>query len=142
LNPRKINIIPPTNPNQPNRYFGTPEKIHVVGYALVTKGTGAGLQIRKNIRRLIADQPEWELTFVTTDYQQTENQDLTWRSFFNICNGIRFRYLDILIIHSANDLEEAFSIAARISAVLRPKRLIDFVMIRSIFLLTQSFNIL
>ena len=50
---------------------------HVVGYAHVTKGTGAGVQIRKNIRRLIADQPEWELTFVKTDYRQTENQELT-----------------------------------------------------------------
>ena len=110
MNPRQVTIIPPTNPNQPDRYFGTPGKIHVVGYAHVIKGTGAGVQIRKKIRRLIANQPEWELTFVTTDYRQTENQDLTWRSFFNICNGIEFRYLDILIIHSANDLEEAFSI--------------------------------
>ncbi|KZL89077.1 hypothetical protein CLMAG_55630 [Clostridium magnum DSM 2767] len=90
--------------------MGTPEKIHVVGYAHVTKGTGAGVQIRKNIRRLIADQPEWELTFVKIDYRETENQELTWRSFFSICNGIRFRYLDILIIHSANDLEEVFYI--------------------------------
>lgn len=45
-----------------------------------------------------------------TDYRQTENQDLTWHSFFNIFNGIRHRYLDILIIHSANDLEDAYSI--------------------------------
>ena len=82
-----------------------------VGYAHVIKGTGAGVQIRKNIRRLIADQPEWELTFVTTDYRQTENQELTWRSFFNICHGIISRYLDILVIHSANDLEEAFTTA-------------------------------
>lgn len=110
MNPRQVTIIPATNPNQRDRYFGTPGKIHVVGYAHVIKGTGAGVQIRKNIRRLIADQPEWELTFVTTDYRQTENQDLTWRSFFNICNGIRFRYLDILIIHSTNDMEEALSI--------------------------------
>lgn len=111
MNPRKVTIIPATNPNQRNQYLGTSGKIHVVGYAHVIKGTGAGVQIRKNIRRLIAEQPEWELTFVRTDYRQTENQELTWRSFFNICNGIRFRYLDILIIHSANDLEEAFSIA-------------------------------
>jgi len=111
LNPLNITIIPPKNPNQPDKYLGTPGKIHVVGYAHVIKGTGAGVQIRKNIRRLIKNKPEWELTFVTTDYRETENQDLTWRSFFSICKGIRCRYLDVLIIHSAGDLEEAISIA-------------------------------
>lgn len=111
MNLRNVTIIPPTNSNQPNLYLGTPGKIHVVGYARVIKGAGAGVQIRKNIRRLISDQPKWELTFVRTDYRQTENQDLTWRSFFNICNGIRCRYIDVLIIHSDNDMEEALSIA-------------------------------
>lgn len=111
MNPRNIIIIPPTNSNRPNRYLGTPGKIHVVGYARVIKGIGAGVQIRKNIRQLIADQPGWELTFVTTDYSQTENQDLRWRNFFSICKGIRCGYIHVLIIHSANDMEEALSIA-------------------------------
>lgn len=111
MNLRNVTIIPPTNSNQQNRYLGTPGKIHVVGYARVIKGTGAGVQIRKNIRQLIADQPEWELTFVKTDYRQTENQNLTWQSFLTICKGIRYGYIDVLIIHSANDLEEAMSIA-------------------------------
>jgi hypothetical protein len=73
LNPRNIIIIPPTNSNQPNRYLGTLGKIHVVGYARVIKGAGAGVQIRKNIRQLIGNQPECKLTFVKTDYRQTEN---------------------------------------------------------------------
>ncbi|WML33419.1 hypothetical protein [Clostridium sp. OS1-26] len=62
MKPKQVTIILAINPNQPSRYFGTPGKIHVVGYAHVTKGTRAGVQIRKNIRRIIADQPEWELT--------------------------------------------------------------------------------
>ncbi len=88
MNLRNVTIIPPTNLNHPNRYLGTPGKIHVVGYARVIKGTGAGVQIRKNIRQLIVDQQEWELTFVKTDYRQTENQDLTCQSFLTICKGI------------------------------------------------------
>lgn len=111
MNYRKVIDIPATNQNEENKYLGTPGKIHVVGYACVIKGTGAGVQIRKNIRRLIADKPEWELTFVTTDYRQTENQDLTCKRFFAICKGIRCRYIDVLIIHSDNDMEEALNIA-------------------------------
>ena len=89
------NVInrPPTFPNQPSRYLGTPGKTHVIGYACVEKGTGAGVQIRKNIRQLIVEQPEWKLVYVTTDYSQIENQDLTWSSFFNICKGIRCGYI-------------------------------------------------
>lgn len=111
MNPLNVTIIPPTNSNQPDRNLGTPGKIHVVGYARVIKGIGAGVQIRKNIRRLIKDKPEWELTFVTTDYRETENQNLKWRRFLSICGCIRCRYLDVLIIHSAGDLKEAISIA-------------------------------
>jgi len=111
MNPRNVIIIPPTFPNQPSRYLGTPGKTHVVGYARVEKGTGAGVQIRKNIRQLIADQPEWELVYVTTDYYQTQNQDLTYRSFFNLCKTIRSGGVDVLIIYSANNWEEDYSIA-------------------------------
>lgn len=49
---RNVTIIPATKPEHPNKYLGTPGKIHVVGYAKVIKGTGAGAQIRKNIRRI------------------------------------------------------------------------------------------
>ncbi|MBZ9634681.1 hypothetical protein [Clostridium sp. FP1] len=111
MNPRNVIIIPPIFPNQTSRYLGTPGITHVVGYARVEKGTGAGVQIRKNIRQLIADQPEWELVYVTTDYYQTKNQDLTYRSFFNICKMIRSGCVDVLIIYSANNWEEDYSIA-------------------------------
>jgi hypothetical protein len=111
MNLQNVINIPPTFPNQPSRYLGTPGKTHVIGYARVEKGTGAGVQIRKNIRQLIADQPEWELVYVTTDYSQTENQDLTWSNFLNICKGIRCGYIDVLIIYSANNWEEDYSIA-------------------------------
>jgi len=111
MNPRNVVIIPPSFPNQRNRYLGTPGKTHVVGYARVEKGTGAGVQIRKNIRQLIADQPEWELVYVTTDNYKTQNQDLTYRSFFNICKTIRAGGVDVLIIYSANNWEEDYSIA-------------------------------
>ncbi|MBU3130410.1 hypothetical protein [Clostridium tagluense] len=94
MNPRNVIIIPPTFPNQPSQYLGTPGKTHIVGYARVEKGTGAGVQIRKNIRQLIADQPEWELVYVTTDYYKTQNQDLTYRSFCNICKTIRSGGID------------------------------------------------
>ena len=102
MNTRNVIIIPPTFANKPSRYLGTPGKTHVVGYARVEKGTGAGVQIRKNIKQLIADQPEWELVYVTADYYQTHNQELTYRSFFNICKTIRSGCVDILIIYSAN----------------------------------------
>ncbi|MGH4119335.1 hypothetical protein [Clostridium sp.] len=111
MNPRNVIIIPPTFPNQPSRYLGTPGKTHVVGYSRVEKGTGAGVQIRKNIRQLIADRPEWELLYVMTDYYQTQNQDLTYRSFFNLCKTIRSGSVDVLIFHSANNGEEDYPIA-------------------------------
>ncbi|MBU3130626.1 hypothetical protein [Clostridium tagluense] len=111
MNSKNVIIIPTTLSNQSNRYLGTPGKTHVVGYARVEKGTGAGVQIRKNIRQLIADQPEWELVYVTTDYYQTQNQDLTYRSFFNICKTIRSGCVDVLIIYSANNWEEDYAIA-------------------------------
>ena len=69
------------------------------------------MKIRKNIRQLIADQPEWELVYITTDYYQTQNQDLTYRSFFNLCKTIRSGGADVLIIYSANNWEEDYSIA-------------------------------
>ena len=71
MNPRNVVIIPPSFPNQRSQYLGTPGKTHVVGYACVEKGTGAGVQIRKNIRQIIAGKQEWELLYVTTDYYQT-----------------------------------------------------------------------
>ncbi|GCD13125.1 hypothetical protein [Clostridium tagluense] len=98
MNPRNVIIIPPTFPNQQSRYLGTPGKTHVVGYVRVEKGTGAGVKIRKNIRQLIADQPE--LGYAMIDYYQTQNQDLTYRSFFNICKTIRSGCIDVLIIYS------------------------------------------
>jgi hypothetical protein len=139
LNPRQVTIITATNPNQRNRYLGTPGKIHVVGYAHVIKGTGAGVKIRKNIRRIIADQAGWELTFVRTDYRQTDNQELTWRSFFNICQGIRFRYLDILIIHSANDLEEALSVAELLLPLCKEYGVVVYVAHNDSFLSESDF---
>lgn len=97
MNPTNITIIPASIPNPPNRYLGTPGKIHIVVYACVIKGTGAGVQIRKNIRKLISDQPQWELLYVTTDYRQTESQDSTYNSFFRICRAIRSGNIDVLI---------------------------------------------
>ena len=107
----EIRAIPATKPDAPNQYLGTPGKTHVVGYALVKKGTGAGVQIRKNIRRIIADRPEWELTFVTTDYLETEDQKSTCLGFQTVCAGIKHRNFDILMIHSAGDLSQALMMA-------------------------------
>ncbi len=83
----------------------------IVGYGRVLKGTGAGVQIRKNIRRIIADYPDWELTYVQTDYCQTENQEPTWRSFLNLCHGISIRYFDVLVVYAVDDLEDAMNTA-------------------------------
>jgi hypothetical protein len=107
----EVIAIPATKPDAPNQYLGTPGKTHVVGYALVINGTGAGVQIRKNIRRIIADRSEWELAFVTTDYLETEDQKSTCRGFQTVCAGIKHRHIDILMIHSAGDLSQAFMMA-------------------------------
>lgn len=106
MEPYKVTKIPATIPTQPNRYLGTPGKVHVVGYAQVKKGTGAGVQIRKNIRRLIKDRPDWELTFVNTDYLEPES----WKTFLCLCRGIRDKYIDVLIIHSVGDLKSAINL--------------------------------
>jgi hypothetical protein len=111
MNPRNIVIIPPSFPNQRSRYLGTPGKTHVIGYARFEKGTGAGVKIRKNIRKLIADQPEWELVYVTTDYYKTQNQDPTYSRFLNICKAIRVGSVDVLIIHCDNNWEDGYFIA-------------------------------
>lgn len=107
MKPYKLIKIPATIPNQPNRCLGTPEKTHVVGYARVIKGTGSGVQIRKNIRRLIKDRPDWELIFVSTDYQETESL----KSFFCMWREIREKFIDVLIVHSAGKLQNAINIA-------------------------------
>lgn len=106
MGPYKVTLIPATNPNQPNKYLGTPGKIHVVGYARVNKGTGAGVQIRKNIRCLIKNRLDWELTFVTTDYLETES----WKSFFCLWRGIREGFIDVLILHSVGDLKSTINL--------------------------------
>lgn len=73
MNPKNVIIIPPSFLNQRSGYLGTPVKTHVVGYGRVEKGTGAGVQIRKNIRQLIADQPEWELVYIKDNFYTMEN---------------------------------------------------------------------
>lgn len=139
MNPLKVTIIHATESDQPNQHFGTPGKTHVVGYARVIKGTRAGVQIRKKIRRLIADKPKWELTFVKTDYCQTDNHDLTCRSFFNICNGIRLRYLDILIIDAANDLEDAFTTAELLLPLCKEYGVVEYVSHNDVLLSEGNF---
>lgn len=106
---RKVTVIPATNPNEPNKRLGTPGKIHVVGYARVMKGTGAGVQIRKNIRKLITDRPGWELIFVTTDHRETEDQELTWRLLRCICYMIRNRELDVLIFSAPDVMKDTLA---------------------------------
>ncbi len=64
---RTVTKILLTNPNAPVKYK-TPGKLQVVVYSRVIKCIGAGVQICKNIRRLISCYPEWELDYVTTDY--------------------------------------------------------------------------
>lgn len=107
----EVRAIPATKADAPNQYLGTPGKTNVVGYALVINGTGAGVQIRKNIRRIIADRSEWELAFVTTDYLETEDQKSTSRGFQTVCTGIKHGNFDILMIHSAGDLSKALMMA-------------------------------
>jgi len=81
------------------------------------KGTGAGVQIRKNIRKLIADRPEWELTFVTTDHRETEDQESTWHSFRCICHMIRNRELDVLIFNAPDVMEDTLSAIDFLSSI-------------------------
>lgn len=69
MNQRNVIVIPATKSGQPDTKR-KPGKIYVAGYARVIKGTGAGVQIRKNIRNIIADRSEWEFTSVTTDYNK------------------------------------------------------------------------
>ncbi|MCT8978047.1 hypothetical protein N4T77_15750 [Clostridium sp. CX1] len=84
MNQYKVTIILRTNPQNANKFMGTPGKKRVVGYSRVVKGSGAGLQIRKNIRQLIKDKPYWELDYVTTDHKKTWSQESTWSRFLNI----------------------------------------------------------
>jgi hypothetical protein len=46
-----------------------------------------------------------------TDYSSTHNQESTSRSLFSILHAIKIRHIDILIIHSNNDIENAISMA-------------------------------
>jgi hypothetical protein len=139
LNPREVTIIPATKSDEPDRHLGTPGKIHVVGYAKVIKGTRAGVQIRKNIRRLIADKPKWELTFVTTDYHKTDKQNSTWHSFVSICNDIRLRYLDILIIDTANYLEDALDSAELLLPLCKEYGVVLYVLHNNMLLSESDF---
>lgn len=82
MNQHKVMLIPATSSEQPSRFLKKPGKYRVFGYAKVKKGTGAGVQIRKNIRRLIAEHVDWELIGVSTDYCETENQNEAWKNFF------------------------------------------------------------
>ncbi len=106
--PRTITIILPTNPNAPVKYK-TPGKLQVVVYSRVIKCTGAGVQIRKNIRRLISCYPEWELDYVTTDYIKSKKPIATRQNLESIIFCIAGKRFDILIIHSNGNLKEAFS---------------------------------
>ncbi len=108
---KKVTIIPPTNTDQRDPCMGTPGKTHVVGYGRVLKGTGAGLQIRKHIRRIIKDYPDWELTYVQTDYCETEHQEPTWRTFISLCHSIKNRYFDVLVVYAVDDLDDAMNTA-------------------------------
>lgn len=110
MNIRHVTVIPATK-TKTTLHSGTPGKLRVVGYAQVIKGTGAGVQIRKNIRKVIADRTDWEIAFVTTDLKRTLYQDSTSKSYLQIIRGIRNKFFDILIIHSADDLGKAYSIA-------------------------------
>ncbi len=107
---KNVIIIPPTNTDQRDPYMGTPGKTHVVGYGRVIKGTGAGLQIRKHIRRIIADYPDWELTYVQTDHCKTESQEPTLRSFISLCHGISIRYFDVLVVTSRSILDHTITL--------------------------------
>ncbi len=108
---KNVTIIPPTNTERRDPHMGTPGKTHVVGYGRVLKGTGAGVQIRKNIRRTIADYPDWELTYVQTDYCGTENQEPTWRTFISLCHSIKNGRFDVLIVYAEDDLDDAMNTA-------------------------------
>lgn len=102
---REITIIPATKHESSSRYDKLPGKSRVIGYSKVVKGTGAGVQIRKKIRRLIADYTDWDFIEVTTDYCETENQEQTCKNFLRILTMIRLRFIDILIIYGENDIE-------------------------------------
>ncbi len=108
---KSVTIIPASNVKQPDPHMGTPGKTHVVGYGRVIKGTGAGLQIRKHISRIIKDYSDWELTYVQTDYCETEHQEPTWRTFIRLCHGIKNGRFDVLIVYAEDDLDDAMSTA-------------------------------
>jgi len=77
MNNPVIKIISATKHESPNRYQNIPRKKRVLGYAWGMKGAGRGVQIRKNIRRLIKDYTDWELIEVCTDYCKTESHEMT-----------------------------------------------------------------
>ena len=89
-----------------------PGKLRVLGYSRVIKGTGAGVQIRKNIRRLIADHTDWELIQISTDYCETENQEETCKNFLRILTMVKLGYIDVFIIYAGNDIESILPAAS------------------------------
>lgn len=107
----KVTIIPPTLPESPCRYQKIPGKFRVVGYTCVIKGARTGNQIRKNIKRHIAAHNGWELIGVITDYSETENQYATMKNFFRILSMIKFKYIDILIVYTVDDLYDTLNFA-------------------------------
>lgn len=69
------------------------------------------MQIRKNLKRIIADYTEWELIEVSTDYCETENQEETCKNFLRILTMIKLGYIDVLFIYLGNDSKRLLTTA-------------------------------
>lgn len=111
MHKREITIIPATITKIESRYQKVPGKLRVIVYSKVIKGTDAGVQIRKNIRSIIAAHTDWDLIEVSTDYCQTENQEETWKNFLRILTMVRLKYIDAVIIYSGDEIESIFPAA-------------------------------
>lgn len=111
LKQREITIIPATKHESSSRYDKLPGKSRVIGYSKVVKGTGAGVQIRKKIRRLIANYTNWDFIEVTTDYCKSENQEETYKNISGILSMVKLGLIDVLIIYTGSDMERTLLLA-------------------------------
>jgi hypothetical protein len=97
MEPKKTILIPATENASIKPRSG---KKRAIVYSRVIKYTGAGLQIRKKVNRLIANRPDWEMLGVTTDLCETPFQKPTQKTLMGIICGVIARKMEILIIYS------------------------------------------
>jgi len=60
--------------------------------------------VRKDLRGFAAARTNWEVTGISIDYRGTEDKEGTYHVFPALLTSIKNRKLDVLIMHSAGDL--------------------------------------